>query len=56
MKLIGIEWDEVKNMLNKQEHGIGFEDAQYIFTDPERIERSYNGYYQIDGKGWGKAT
>jgi len=105
MKLIGIEWDEAKNILNKQEHGVGFEDAQYIFTDPERIERfdrsenntskeerwqtigkvgsvyfvvytergtdkriitarpadkserrSYNGYYQIDGKGWGKAT
>ena len=105
MKLIGIEWDEAKNILNKQEHGIGFEDAQYIFTDPERIERfdrsennssqeerwqtigkvgsvyfvvytergtdkriitarpadkserrSYYGYYQIDSKGWGKAT
>ena len=36
MKLIGIEWDEAKNILNKQEH--------------------YNGYYQIDGEGWGKAT
>ena len=105
MKLIGIEWDEAKNILNKQEHGVCFEDAQYIFTDPERIERfdrsenntlkeerwqsigkvgsvyfvvytergadkriitarpadkserrSYNGYYKIDGKGWGKAT
>ena len=39
MMLIGIEWDEAKNILNKQEHGVGFEDAQYIFTDPERIER-----------------
>ena len=105
VNLIGIEWDEVKNILNKQEHNVGFEDAQYIFADPERIERfdrsennttneerwqtigkvgsvyfvvytergtdkriitarpadkserrSYNGYYQIDGKGWGKAT
>jgi uncharacterized DUF497 family protein len=27
MKLIGIEWDEAKNILNKQEHGVGFEDA-----------------------------
>ena len=92
-------------MLNKQEHGVDFEDVQYIFTDPERIERfdrsknntskeerwqtigkvgsvyfvvytergtnkriitarpadkserrSYHGYYQIDGKGWRKAT
>jgi len=105
MKLLGIEWDEDKNILNKEEHKVGFEDAQYIFTDPERIERfdrsesnnsneerwqtigkvgsvyfvvytergtdkriitarpadkserrSYNGYYQIDGKGWGKTT
>ena len=106
MKLIGIEWDEDKNDKNKRDHnGLGFEDAQYVFTDPERIERfdrsesntseeerwqtigkvgavyfvvyterendkriitarpadkterrSYNGYYQIDGKGWTKAT
>jgi len=105
MKLVGIEWDEAKNALNKKDHGVDFEDAQYIFTDPERIERldrsenntsgeerwqtigkvgsvyfvvytergtdkriitarpadkserrSYNGYYQIDGKGWSKAT
>ena len=39
MKLIGVEWDEHKNELNKRDHGVGFEDAQYIFTDPERIER-----------------
>ena len=105
MKLIGIEWDEEKNILNKQEHNLSFEAAQYVFTDPERLERldrsegntsgeerwqtlgmvdkvlfvvytergenkriisarlaekherrSYNGYYQIDGKGWSKAT
>jgi len=105
MKLIGIEWDESKNILNKQEHDLSFEAAQYVFTDPERLERvdqsenntseeerwqtigivdkvlfvvytergnnkriisarlatkaerrSYNGYYQIDGSGWSKAT
>ena len=105
MKLIGIEWDEAKNILNKQEHGVSFEAAQFVFIDPERIERldrsegnmsgeervqtlgmvnkvlfvvytergenkriitarladkterrSYNGYYQIDGKGWTKNT
>jgi uncharacterized protein len=106
MKLIGIEWDDDKNEKNKSEHdGLGFEDAQYVFTDPERLERidlsegnisgeerwqtlgkvgkvlfvvytergenkriisariaekherrSYNGYYQIDGMGWSKAT
>ena len=105
MKLIGIEWDERKNEINKRLHDLAFENAQYVFADPERIERrddtkgnaareerwqtmgmvgkvlfvvytergenkriitarlankaerrSYNGYYQIDGKGWTKAT
>jgi len=39
MKLVGIEWDEEKNTLNKKEHDLAFEDAQYVFTDPERLER-----------------
>jgi len=40
MKLVGIEWDDDKNETNKREHeGLGFEDAQYVFTDPERLER-----------------
>jgi uncharacterized protein len=105
MKLLGIEWDDDKNAINKQEHDLGFETAQYVFADPQRLERldmsegntsgeerwqtlgkvgpvlfvvytersdnkriitarpadkserrSYNGYYQIDGKGWSKAT
>ena len=33
MKLIGIEWDDDKNELNKQEHDLAFEDAQYVFTE-----------------------
>ena len=105
MQQFGIEWDEEKNIRNKQEHHLSFETAQYVFADPERLERldqseenrsgevrwqtlglvrkilfvvysengenkriisarvaekderrSYNGYYQIDGKGWAKAT
>jgi uncharacterized DUF497 family protein len=94
-----------QNGINKREHnGLGFETAQYVFADSERLERldrsegntsgeerwqtlgkvgpvlfvvyterkgdkriitaraadkaerrSYNGYYQIDGKGWTKA-
>jgi uncharacterized DUF497 family protein len=106
MKLPGIDWDEAKNATNRREHnGLDFEVAQYVFSDPERIERfdrsenntsgeerwqtlgkvgsvffvvyaergenkriisaraadkterrSYNGYYQIDGKGWTKTT
>jgi uncharacterized DUF497 family protein len=40
MQLAGVEWDEAKNEINKQEHeGLSFEEAQYVFADPERIER-----------------
>ena len=105
MKPVGIEWDDDKNEINKRMHDLVFEDAQYVFADPERLERldqsegntageerwqtlgmvekvlfvaytergekkriitarlankaerrSYNGYYQIDGMGWSKAT
>ena len=104
MPLEGIEWDNKKARLNLKIHKVSFETAQYVFSDPERLERldqseenisgeerwqtlgmvekvlfvvytergknkhiisarladkserrSYNGYYQIDGKGWAKA-
>ncbi|GHV82732.1 hypothetical protein AGMMS50212_00720 [Spirochaetia bacterium] len=104
MPIDGIEWDTEKAKLNLFKHRVSFETAQYIFSDPERIDRidnsegntsgetrcqtigkvdktlfvvhaetgtnkrlimarlatkaerkSYNGYYQIDGKGWAKA-
>lgn len=31
------EWDEDKNLGNKQKHGISFELAQYAFIDPNRV-------------------
>jgi hypothetical protein len=31
------EWDENKNVLNKEKHDISFEEAQYAFLDPKRI-------------------
>ena len=34
-----IVWDENKNIKNKQKHKIGFDDAQYMFADIDRIER-----------------
>jgi len=34
-----IIWDEAKNVDNKQKHKIGFEVAQYVFSDPLRIWR-----------------
>lgn len=33
---IEFEWDESKNRLNQQKHGIRFEDALYVFTDSSR--------------------
>jgi uncharacterized DUF497 family protein len=34
-----VVWDENKNAENKLKHKIGFEDAQFVFADPDRIER-----------------
>ena len=31
------EWDEKKNKLNQKQHGIAFEDAQFVFNDPFKI-------------------
>lgn len=31
------EWDEQKNRINQQKHGVSFEEAQAAFTDPNRI-------------------
>ena len=104
MPIDGIEWDSEKARINYIKHGVSFETAQYIFSDPQRLwrfdlsesnvsgeerwqtlgqvgetllvvytdrdekkrlimarlatkaeRRSYNGYYQIDSKGWAKA-
>lgn len=34
-----IEWSPYKNEVNKREHGISFEVAQFVFADPNRLER-----------------
>ena len=39
MRLEGIEWDSEKARLNLEKHGVSFETAQYIFSDPERLCR-----------------
>jgi uncharacterized DUF497 family protein len=39
MKLDGIEWDDNKAADNLKKHKISFETAQYVFFDPERLER-----------------
>ena len=32
------EWDEIKAQINKQKHGISFEQALKVFEDENRIE------------------
>ena len=32
------EWDENKNTINKQKHGLDFETAALVFNDERRIE------------------
>ncbi|CAN2046007.1 BrnT family toxin [Candidatus Magnetomoraceae bacterium gMMP-13] len=34
---MNFEWDETKNQLNKDKHGVSFEYAQYAFADPQRV-------------------
>ena len=31
------EWDEYKNQVNVDKHGVSFEDAQYAFDDPNLL-------------------
>jgi uncharacterized DUF497 family protein len=51
MRLPGVEWDEAKNEINKLEHnGLNFEVAQYVFLDPERIERLDRSEHNASGE------
>ncbi len=33
-EIISFEWDENKNILNKQKHNVSFEEAKTVFFDP----------------------
>lgn len=37
MDIVNFEWDENKNTLNKQKHGLSFEEAKEVFTDENAI-------------------
>lgn len=37
MKNHDYEWDEAKDRINQEKHGISFKQAQYAFDDPNRI-------------------
>ena len=39
MPIDGIEWDSKKARINFQKHGVSFETAQYVFSDPARLWR-----------------
>ncbi|MDR2746583.1 MAG: BrnT family toxin [Treponema sp.] len=50
MKGHRIVWDENKNAENKLKHKIGFEDAQFVFADPDRIERIDHSKNNMSGE------
>ena len=37
MKQPDFEWDEAKDRVNRAKHGVGFEEAQAAFFDPNRV-------------------
>jgi len=37
MPEVSFEWDEEKNKLNQKSHGIAFEDAKFVFNDPQKV-------------------
>lgn len=37
-KSMNFEYDENKSRINKKKHGIDFEEAQALWSDPERLE------------------
>ena len=48
---IKLEWEERKNQINKKKHGISFEIAALIFSDPMRYEM-YDKSHSIIEKRW----
>jgi uncharacterized DUF497 family protein len=38
MKYISFEWDEKKNSLNQEKHGVSFDEAKSVFYDENAIE------------------
>ena len=56
-------WDEKKNAANKEKHGVSFEEAKYIFNDPNTIEiydckhnMTEDRWKIIGMNGWGLFT
>jgi uncharacterized DUF497 family protein len=34
---LNFEWDEAKDLANRKKHGIGFDEARTVFSDPRSI-------------------
>ena len=45
-----IEWDAKKAAINRQKHGVEFEDAALVFADINRIERRDNRHSQDENR------
>ena len=45
------EWDDKKSKLNQKLHGIAFEDAKFVFNDPQKIILP-DLYHSIDEDRW----
>ena len=46
-----IEWDDEKNAINKRKHKVGFEQASYVFADPNRKVR-YDALHSDEEDRW----
>ena len=46
------EWDENKNAINKQKHGISFETAKLVFFDPHRKEYYDEEHSTLEEDRW----
>ena len=39
MYIMHWEWDDAKNVANTEKHGVSFEEALQVFTDPNGVEK-----------------
>ena len=51
MSEITFEWDEEKNILNQKLHGIAFEDAKFVFNDPNKVILP-DLYHSVNDERW----
>lgn len=49
-EMLEFEWDEIKNIINRQKHGIWFEEAQTVFSDIYGRLFMDNRHYDEEGR------